>query len=196
MGAMSPSQITIRPAEPGDAAAVAAIYAPIVLRTAISFEAEPPSPQTMAQRIETTLERYPWLVAERDGEVVGYAYAGEHQARAAYRWSVNVTVYVAAAAHGQGVGRALYGVLTAILRGQGFRSAFAGIALPNQASVGLHEAGGFEPVGIYRDVGFKLGGWRDVGWWRLGLADSAEAPVEPVPFAKFRETAAFDTIMG
>jgi len=183
--------IIVRVAEPGDAGAVAAIYAPIVRDTAISFETEPPTPETMGARIEATLPSHPWLVAVRAGEVVGYAYASEHAQRGAYRWSVNVTAYLAGAARRQGVGRRLYGSLIPVLKAQRFRSAFAGIALPNDASVGLHEAVGFEPLGVYQQVGFKLGSWRDVGWWRLALSQAAEAPAEPVPFAQFRLTPAF-----
>jgi L-amino acid N-acyltransferase YncA len=193
---MSTTGIAIRPAERADASAVAAIYAPIVRETAISFETDPPTPDIMADRIETALQRYPWLVATRDGDVIGYAYGSEHQQRAAYRWSVNVTVYVAANAHGQGVGRGLYATLIDILRAQGFRSAFAGIALPNAASVALHEAVGFEPLGVYRDVGFKFGAWHDVSYWRLGLTASSGAPAEPVSFAAFRETPTFKSLLG
>ena len=172
----------IRIARADDAAQVAAIYAPIVRDTFISFETEAPDAAEMARRIETTLATHPWIVAEQDGGVIAYAYGSAHRARSAYRWSVDVTVYLAEAARGQGLGRRLYGVLLPLLARQGFRSAFAGVALPNAASVGLHEAVGFEPIGVYRDVGFKLGGWRDVGWWRLGLDESAGKPDEPVPF--------------
>jgi L-amino acid N-acyltransferase YncA len=183
--------VSVRVAEPGDAEAIAAIYAPIVRHTAISFETEPPTPEVMAARIEATLPTHPWLVAVRDGEVVGYAYASEHAQRGAYRWSVNVSAYLAQTARGQGVGRGLYGVLIPTLQAQGFRSAFAGIALPNDASIGLHEAVGFEPLGVYKEVGFKLGQWRDVGYWRLSLTEAQGAPAEPTPFAAFRATPAF-----
>ena len=174
---------TIRVAQPSDADAVAAIYAPIVRDTAITFEVEPPTPQDMAGRITATLPTHPWLVAEQDGRVIGYAYAGKHRERAAYRWSVDVSAYVDAQARRNGAGRALYEKLIAILKQQGFHAAFAGIALPNDASVGLHQAVGFTPVGIYKDVGFKLGQWRDTGWWRLALSDDAGAPAEPLAFA-------------
>ncbi len=179
---------TIRVAQPSDADAVAAIYAPIVRDTAITFEVEPPTSQDMAGRIAATLPTHPWLVAEQDGRVVGYAYAGKHRERAAYRWSVDVSAYVDAQARREGVGRALYEKLIAILKQQGFHAAFAGIALPNDASVGLHEAVGFTPVGIYKDVGFKLGQWRDTGWWRLALSDDARAPAEPLAFAALSRT--------
>jgi phosphinothricin acetyltransferase len=175
--------VKIRVAMPADAAAVAAIYAPIVRDTAISFETVPPTPEAMAGRISRTLTTHPWLVAERDGKVAGFAYAGPHRERAAYRWSVDVSAYVDAGARGAGIGRALYTRLFAILRAQNYRSVFAGIALPNEASVGLHEAMGFTPLGVYRKVGFKQGAWRDVGWWQLALSDAPDAPQEPVPFA-------------
>jgi len=193
---MGGEDISLRIAAPGDAWAIAAIYAPIVRETAISFETEPPSPEVMAARIEGVLKSHPWLVAVRAGEVVGYAYAGEHAQRAAYRWSVNVTAYLAEAARRQGVGRKLYGALIPMLRAQGFRSAFAGIALPNAASVGLHEAAGFQPLGVYRDVGFKLGRWHDVGYWRLALREDDGPPIEPAPFPDFRLTPSFVAMLG
>ncbi|MDO8799050.1 arsinothricin resistance N-acetyltransferase ArsN1 family B [Phenylobacterium sp.] len=175
-------RIDVRIAEPGDGAAFAAIYAPIVVETAISFETEPPSAEVMGERVIKTLATHPWLTAMRDGEVVGYAYAGAHRERAAYRWSCDVTVYVAQAGHRSGVGGALYRTLLPLLQRQGLRSAFAGIALPNAGSVGLHEAVGFTPIGVYREVGYKLGAWRDVGWWRLGLSRHDGPPAEPLSF--------------
>lgn len=174
----------IRIATEQDAGAVTAIYAPVVRETAISFEIEPPTAAEMAQRIAKTLLAYPWLVAERAGQVIGYVYAGKHRDPGAYRWSVNVSIYVDGGTRRQGVGRALYERLIAILKAQGFHSAYAGIALPNAASVGLHEAVGFKPLGIYKEVGFKHGQWRDTGWWRLGLSDAAGAPSEPVLFPR------------
>jgi len=173
---------SIRVATASDADRIAAIYTPIVRDTAISFEVEPPTPQEMARRIAATLATHPWLVAERDRLVMGYAYASRHRDRAAYRWSVDVSAYIDARARRSGMGRALYERLIAILKRQGFHAAFAGIALPNQASVGLHEAVGFRPVGIYKDVGFKHGQWRDVGWWRLELSDACDEPAEPIAF--------------
>jgi phosphinothricin acetyltransferase len=175
--------LKIRVAMPADAEAVAGIYDPIVRDTAISFETVPPTPEAMAGRISRTLTTHPWLVAERDGQVVGFAYAGLHRERAAYRWSVDATVYVGAEARGAGIGRALYKPLFQILRAQNFRSVYAGIVLPNAASVGLHEAMGFTPLGVYKNVGFKQGAWRDIGWWQLDLSGSADAPQEPAPFA-------------
>jgi phosphinothricin acetyltransferase len=172
----------IRVATAADAGQIQAIYAPIVRDTTISFEYEPPTVDEMAQRITGTLPTHPYLVCEEEGRVLGYIYAGAHRARAAYRWSVDTTVYVEGRIRHKGVGRTLYQALLSILCRQGFHSAFAGIALPNAGSVGLHEALGFRPVGVYQDVGFKHGQWRDVGWWRLGLSEGPPA-AEPLPFA-------------
>ena len=172
----------IRVATAADADQIQAIYAPIVLDTPISFEDEPPTVDEIARRIAGTLPTHPYLVCEEDGRVLGYIYASVFRARAAYRWSVETTVYVDERTHRHGVGRALYQALLPIVRRQGFHGAFAGIALPNANSVGLHEALGFQSVGVYQDVGFKRGQWRDVGWWRLGLSEGPPA-AEPIPFA-------------
>ena len=150
----------------GDASAVQAIYAPYVSDTTISFEDIPPDIAEVERRIAAILPRYPYLVAEMDGRVIGYAYASEHRTRAAYRTSVDVTVYVAPGAQRIGVARCLYSRLLPAAANLGYHAAFAGIALPNEASVGLHEAMGFEPVGIYREVGRKFDAWHDVGWWQ------------------------------
>ena len=163
---MSTPPFTVRSATVADAAAIQAIYAPIVEGTAISFEDEPPAAAEMARRIVRTLEAYPYLVAERDGGLLGYAYAGPHRARPAYRHSVDVTAYVAETARRQGVGKTLYDALLPALSGAGYHAAFAGIALPNPASEALHKAAGFQLVGVYREVGFKFDRWHDVAWWQ------------------------------
>jgi phosphinothricin acetyltransferase len=164
-----------------DAAQVAAIYAPVVRETAISFEVDPPDEAEMRSRIARTLEQLPWLVCAADDEVLGYVYASPHRTRAAYRWSVDVAVYVHPAHRRQGVGRALYTSLLAVLPLQRYYNAYAGITLPNPGSVGLHESMGFEPVGVYQRVGYKLGRWHDVGWWSLALQDHDLAPAPPLP---------------
>ncbi len=175
--------MNIRTATPADAAAIAAIYDPIVKGTTISFEAEPPGEAEMRARIEKTLDTLPWLVAEDStGAVCGYAYASKHRERAAYQWSVDTTVYVREDQRGRGVGRALYGRLLPLLAELGYCQAFAGIALPNDGSIGLHEAVGFTALGVYRDVGFKQGQWRDVGWWQKTLA-RPDDPQPPRAFA-------------
>jgi phosphinothricin acetyltransferase len=170
----------IRFATPGDAAPIADIYAPIVAGTPISFELEPPTAQEMARRIAAILAFAPWLVCVEDGVVTGYAYAGRHHERGAYRWSVDLTVYVREGGRRRGVGSALYRALLALLRLQGFRAAHAGITLPNAASVGLHASFGFRPVGVFPRVGWKGGSWYDVGYWQLELGDRTRAPAEPL----------------
>jgi phosphinothricin acetyltransferase len=176
-------RMTIRTATPADAEAIAAIYAPIVRDTPISFELEPPTAAQMRERIEATLQRLPWLVSlDEHGAVDGYVYAGRHRERAAYQWAVDTTVYVRADRRGRGVGRRLYGRLFGLLAELGYFQAFAGIALPNAGSVALHESVGFTPVGVYRDVGYKMGAWRDVGWWQKRLQPLQEPPQPPRPF--------------
>lgn len=163
-----------------DAAACAAIYAPYVRDTAISFETAPPDPGEMRRRIVRIQRTHPWLVAEGPAGVSGFAYAAPHRERAAYRWAADVSVYVEARDHRHGVGRALYEALFDLLRSQHVLIACAGITLPNPASVGIHEAMGFGLVGVYRRIGFKAGAWWDVGWWQLQLSEPPPgAPHEP-----------------
>lgn len=169
----------IRLASGDDAELIQAIYAPIVRDTAISFELEVPAESDIRRRILSTLEKFPWLVCESDGDILGYCYAGPHRARAAYQWSVDVSVYVQASARQMGVGRAVYRSLFALLELQGFGNAYAGITLPNPASVALHESLEFRPVGVYRKVGYKLGRWHDVGWWQLPLQNDRDRPQPP-----------------
>lgn len=178
---------SLRPATPQDADGILAIYAPIVRESAISFEDEPPTPQQMAQRMSSTLEYLPWLVCERMGDILGYVYASPHRARLAYQWSVDVSVYIQAQARRLGVGRALYTSLFKLLALQGFYHCYAGITLPNPASVGLHESLGFQPVGIYRRVGYKLGAWHDVGWWSLALRPATDTPTPPISWPALRQ---------
>jgi phosphinothricin acetyltransferase len=170
-------ELTIRDADPArDAAACAAIYAPHVEGSAVSFEERAPDAAEMAPRIERYGASHAWLVSEREGEVVGYAYATAFNERPAYRWSTSVSVYIADGARGEGVGRALYEALFERLRQRGFRMACAGITLPNEASVGLHESLGFEQIGVNPEIGFKDGAWCDVGWFQLQLAPPVEDP--------------------
>jgi L-amino acid N-acyltransferase YncA len=175
-------ELTIRLADPdADADAVAAIYAPAVA-TPTSFEEVAPDGAEMTRRMGLTLARTPWLVAaDRGGEVVGYAYAGAHRDRAAYRWAVDISAYVAATCRGRGIGRRLYAALIPILGRQGFVNVYAGITLPNPASVALHEAIGMSRIGVYRGVGFKLGAWHDVAWFGMRLTDDESSPSEPIP---------------
>lgn len=171
---------TLRLATPGDAEAIAAIYAPIVTSTLISFETDPPGVGEIERRIQHTLPSHPWLVCDWDGQVAGYSYATQHRVRAGYRWSVDTSVYIDPGHRRRGIGRALYTSLVRILGAQGYVNAFAGIALPNAGSVGLHEAVGFRQLCVYRNVGYKLGEWCDVGWWQLSLRPVTVAPQPPV----------------
>lgn len=174
----------IRAAVVDDAPAIAAIYAPYVTASVVSFETEAPDAEEIARRMAAGSDRYPWLVAcGDDGEVLGYAYAAEFRSRPAYRFTVETTVYVAEGAHRQGVGRALYAALLPVLEAQGYAQAIAAITLPNQASVKLHERFGFRRVGAYENVGFKQGGWHSVGLWQRALAPMTGAPAKPKPLS-------------
>lgn len=173
-------KLIIRQAKEEDGAALAAIYSPHVLSAATSFEEVAPTPAEMGQRVVKCLHDWPFLVAEDNGQVVGYAYASRHRERASYRWSVDVSVYIAATHHRRGIGRCLYNALFPLLAKQGYVMVYAGVTLPNEGSVRLHESLGFEIVGIYRNVGYKLGAWREVGWWEKPLVDPIPAhPEEP-----------------
>jgi L-amino acid N-acyltransferase YncA len=169
----------IRDAGADDAGRIAAIYAPYVLETAISFETEPPTAEEMARRIADAQRAHAWLVLEQDGDVVGYAYGGPFMARAAYQWATTVSVYLESGRRRTGGGRALYEALFDRLAARGHRTALAGIALPNEASIGLHRALGFEEAGVYRRVGWKLGRWHDVGWYQRTIGDD-DGPPEPL----------------
>ncbi len=174
--------LSLRTARPGDAEAIAEIYAPFVRDTAISFETIAPEAEEMRRRISTTLTTHPWLVAESEGRVAGYAYASQHRSRDAYRWACDVAVYVLPQAQSRGLGSLLYTELLRILTSQGFCTAFGGIALPNAASIALHEKMGFCHLGTYASVGFKFGQWHDVGWWQRKLDPGAGVPSEIIPF--------------
>lgn len=170
----------IRQATTEDAAQIQAIYEVIVRNTVISFEFDPPSVREMLERMKALQPRFPWLVCELDGKVAGYVYASPHHERAAYQWSANVSVYIHGDYHRRGVGRALYTSLFALLKLQGFYNLLAGVTLPNAGSIGIHEAMGFQPVGIYRKVGYKFGAWHDVGWWSMELRPHQPDPAAPV----------------
>jgi L-amino acid N-acyltransferase YncA len=184
---------SIRLAADSDAAAIANLYRPIVESTVISFETEPPDEEAIRRRLDATLPAYPWLVCEIGGVVAGYAYASRHRDRAAYRWSVDTSVYVDESHRRSGVGRGLYTSLFSILVAQGFVNAYAGITLPNPGSVALHERMGFAPVGVYRHVGYKLGAWHDVGWWQRPLREASPPSGPPLDMASARATADWDT---
>ena len=185
----------IRLAQESDAQQIQKIYAPFVEQTTVSFEIVPPTVGEMSKRITTTLAQFPWLVCSSDTRVLGYAYASTHATRAAYQWSVDVSVYVHPSARRGGIGSALYTVLFDILHRQGYFVAFAGIALPNQASVGLHESMGFVPIGVYPKIGYKLGAWHDVGWWQKDLCPRRFAPTPPVSISQIMALPDWESIL-
>ena len=173
--------LAIRAATPDDAEAIAAIYAPYVTGTTITFEVDPPDGAEIARRIAAVTRAYPWLVGERDGSVVGYAYATRYRERAAYRWVCETAIYLAKEATGQRLGAPLYTALLDALEDHGYVAAVGVIALPNRPSVRLHEKLDFERVGTQPRIGFKNGTWCDVGLWQLDLAPRRRAPAEPGP---------------
>ncbi len=167
--------MTIREATAEDAREVAAIYAPLVTDSIISFEEEPPSPEEMAARISAS---HVWLVAEEDGDVLGYAYAAHFHPRAAYRWSVEASIYLAPGARGRGVGRQLMAELLERLKAMGFVNVFGGTAQPNRASERLLDAFGFKKIAHWEHVGFKFDQWHDVSWRQLTLQEPTVPPPE------------------
>ena len=166
----------IRDAAAADAAACAAIYAPYVRDTAVSFELDPPSAAEMAARIAMAQRAHAWLVAKDGDEVLGYAYGSEFKSRPAYRFTCEVSVYLRPGLGRRGLGRSLYDVLLPRLTDLGYRAAIAGMTLPNAASEALHRSCGFEPVGVYAGVGWKLGRWHDVLFFQRPLLDSPDPP--------------------
>lgn len=168
----------IRLAGSGDAAAIALIYKPYVEGSHFTFEEAPPVADEIAGRMANPI--HPWLVAEEAGRIVGYASTSPMRNRAAYRWSIETGIYLAPDVQGRGIGRRLLSAHLDLLERQGFVTAVAGIALPNRASVALHEKVGFTLSGIERCVGFKLGRWIDVGRWQRDLAPRTAAPADPI----------------
>jgi len=174
--------VQIRLAHTSDAPAILGIYAPYIEQTSITFETETPSVEAFAARIETYLQNWPWLVCEIDGRIAGYAYAARYRERVAYQWSVECSVYIHDDFLRAGVAGALYQTLFDILKAQGYRNVYAVINLPNDRSVALHERMGFKWFATYEQVGYKLGQWKNVGWWRLILNEFGMEPAAPVPF--------------
>jgi L-amino acid N-acyltransferase YncA len=174
----------LRVAEKKDAEQILSIYAPYIRETSFTFETEVPSTDEFQKRIETYLLNYPWLVHEQDGIITGYAYAARHRERTAYQWSVESSVYIHDNFQRKGIAKALYSALFEILRYQQFRNVYAVINLPNEKSVAFHEECGFKYFATYEQVGYKLGKWKNVGWWRLVLNEFGAEPDPPVPFCR------------
>lgn len=174
---MPQNSFTVRPARESDAPAMLAIYRPYVENSAISFEYDPPSIDEFAARVHKYLTGWAGVVAEADGQLLGYAYGSSHRERAAYQWSAETTVYVAQGAHRGGIGRSLYTALFPMLKDAGYCNAYAGVTLPNPGSVGLHQAVGFKLIGTFPRVGYKYGQWHDVAWFHLALRDEPIAAI-------------------
>ncbi|MGZ8552991.1 MAG: arsinothricin resistance N-acetyltransferase ArsN1 family B [Chitinophagaceae bacterium] len=173
----------IRLANPTDAVAILAIYLPYIRNTSITFETGVPAVADFANRIRSYLDNWPWLVYEKEGQVLGYAYASGYRERVAYQWSVECSVYIHEDHLRSGIARALYSALFTILKVQGFTTVYAVINLPNEKSVAFHENMGFKYFATYEKVGYKLGKWKDVGWWQLQLNDYAAEPAAPIKFS-------------
>lgn len=159
----------VRLAAPSDSEALLRIYAPYVMHTAASFETRTPDAEEFSRRIEAIGRQYPYLVCQVDDEIVGYAYASRHRERDAYRYDVDVAIYVQPAYHGSGIAYTLYDRLFAILRALGYYNAYAVCTLPNEKSVKFHEKWGFQLIGIHHKTGYKLGRWHDVAWFEKAL---------------------------
>lgn len=176
----------IRVAKPSDAQAILDIYAPYIINTSLTFETEVPSMEQFAARISHYLEYWPWLVYESGGRIAGYAYASRYRERTAYQWSVECSVYVHDDYFRKGIARELYTRLFSLLKTQGFTTVYAVINLPNERSVTFHESMGFRHFATYEKVGYKLGRWKNVGWWQLQLNKYVDDPPPPVKFSKLR----------
>lgn len=173
----------IRLARSTDAAGILAIYAPYIANTSFTFETEIPTESEFANRIASYLASWPWLVCEVDGQVAGYAYASRYRERVAYQWSAECSVYVQDDHHRSGIARALYTALFSILKLQGYRNVYAVINLPNERSVAFHESMGFRWFATYEQVGYKLGQWKNVGWWRLIINKFEQEPAQVISFS-------------
>jgi phosphinothricin acetyltransferase len=189
------SNAKIRLAVAEDADQIAAIYAPAVLENATSFEIVAPDGAEMLSRMSAIAERYPWLVADDGGTVMGYAYGSTHRARYAYQWSAEVSAYVHRDHHRKGIGRALYESLFAILALQGYRTAFAGLTLPNEASEEFHKSLGFSVVGVFHNIGYKNNIWHDTFWLERQLAPYDTDVPQPMTMADVRRDPAFDAAL-
>ena len=185
----------IRTARDEDAAAIHAIYAPSVSAGVATFETELPGVETMRERLRARLQHYPWLVWEDAGEVLAYAYAGRFRERAAYDWIAETSIYVHADAQRRGIARRLYGVLLDVMRLQGITQAVGVITLPGTASVAMHEAMGFTSAGVWRQCGYKLGQWWDVGVWQKELQVAASPPRAVTPFPEMAGAAALQRLL-
>jgi L-amino acid N-acyltransferase YncA len=176
--------VVIRIAQPADAKGILDIYGPYITNTSFTFETELPSLTELSERIGTYLVNWPWLVCEVDDKIAGYAYGARYRERVAYQWSVESSVYIHDDFMRSGIAKALYTALAALLKAQGFRNVYAVINLPNEKSVQFHENFGFEYFATYEQVGYKLGKWKNVGWWRLTINSFDMEPAAPIKFSE------------
>ena len=173
----------MRVVQPSDAASILEIYTPYILNTAVTFETEIPSADSFEERIKHYTEKWPWIVYEENGALAGYAYATKHRERLAYQWCVESSVYVGDKFQRKGIASKLYNALFEVLRLQGFINIYAGITLPNDKSIAFHEQFGFTNFVYYKNVGYKLGEWRTVGWWQKQINTYEKQPSTPLNFA-------------
>ena len=185
----------IRLAVEADCKPILEIYAPFITETSITFENAAPTLAEFGKRMADIQKKYPWVVFEQDHNPAGYAYASQFSERAAYDWSVDFSIYVKPQYQGKKIGKALYFALAELLKLQGYYNAYAAITLPNSKSEKLHQGFGFKPIGVYHNVGYKLGKWRDVGWFELKLQDYSPAPATPKTIDEIKHTAEFAEII-
>jgi len=188
------SSCQFRLATPADAEQILDIYAPFCDRTAVSFELQAPSLSEMQQRIQQITAQLPWIVCEGP-RIIGYVYASPHRKYAAYSWNVESSIYVHPSYHRFGIGRALYTTLFRLLKLQGYFRVYAGITVPNPSSISLHQSLGFQPIGIYRNTGYKLGRWLDVEWWERSLQPEGTEPRPPQPITELAESLVVQEIL-
>jgi len=186
----------IRLATEKDAAATLAVYAPYIRETAVTFDYEVPSQAEFATKIRHIIADFPWLVCEINNEIVGYVYASKHREKAAYQWSAESTVYLSGNYHRKGIAKILYETLFALLKLQGYVNVYAGVTLPNEKSEGFHLAQGFEVIGDFRKIGYKLGKWRDVRWYQLHLNVHIDNPPPPKKIGEVVHSVDFQVIMN
>ena len=186
---------TIRLATAEDAAGILQVYAPYITDTTITFECKIPSEEEFRSRVKSTLQKYPWLVCETDGHIIGYAYAAAFNEREAYNWSVTCSVYVDPRYHRQKIGQALYTALFELLKLQGFYNVYAIVTVPNVKSESLHEAFGFEAIGVFARIGFKFDHWLDIKWYGLKLNQQPDSPQPPKPIGEIAATDQFRQVL-
>lgn len=185
----------IRLVTEADSASILEIYKPFITDTVITFEYDVPSLDDFTERISNIQKKYPWLVCEIDGDIVGYAYASPFHERAAYDWSVDFSIYINPKYHGKRIGKALYCALVELLKLQGYCNAYALVTLPNIKSEGIHESFGFKSVGVCKNVGYKFGEWRDVKWFELEIQQHPKIPSILKVIDEISNTAEFNKII-